>query len=145
MAKETLTRPDKDLVQEQIKKAKQIDTGLQYIVSAHESVQYGATEAAQALYNHRLRRTLEEMDIEQLNKSKQGLRLSLLRDAGVNNIWQVTKLSYSRLCAIDGVGEQSARKILDTARQITENTKASLRIRIEAQNPHETDKGQADF
>ena len=139
MAKETLTRPNKDLVQEQIKKARQIDTGLQYIVSAHESVQYGATEAAQALYNHRLRRTLEEMDIEQLNKSKQGLRLSLLRDAGVNNIWQVTKLSYSRLCAIDGVGEQSARKILDTARQITENTKASLRIRIEAQNPHETD------
>ena len=67
MAKETLVRPDKNLVKEQIKQAKRIDTGLQYIVSAHETAQHGATEAAQALYNHRLQRTLEEMDIEQLN------------------------------------------------------------------------------
>lgn len=139
MAKETVLRPDKDRTKELILLAKRLDTGLQYIVSAHEVAGHGATEAAQALYRHRLRRTLEEMDVEQLNKSKQGLRISLLRDAGVNNVWQVSGMSFSQICSIDGLGEQSAQKILDTARQITENTKASLRIRIEAQDPHETD------
>ena len=139
MAKETVLRPDKNRVKDLINRAKRMDTGLHYTVSSQEAEEQAAAEAAEALYRHRLYRTLEEIDVEQLNKSKQGLRISLLRDAGIHNIRQVNGMSFAQICAIDGIGEQSAQKILDTARQITENTKASLRIRIEAQDPHETD------
>lgn len=140
MGKETIIRPDKNTVQALIRQAKRIDTGLQYIVYGIEVAEHGAKEAAQALYALRLRQTLEQMDVEQLNKSKQGLRISLLRDAGITNIWQVTQLNFTQICMIDGIGEQSAQKIVDTARQIAENTKASVRCRIETREPEQADQ-----
>ena len=139
MAKETVLRPDKEHTKQLIQQTKRSLTGLEYILSGHPAHEEGAREAAQELYRYRLRRSLEEMDVEQLNKGKQGIRVTLLREAGITNLYQVCGMSYSQICAIDGLGEQSAQKILDTAKQIRENTKRTLRIRIEAQDPHETD------
>lgn len=139
MAKEKQIRPDKSKTADLIKQVKRMDTGLQQIAGSYDIFLAGAQENAKALYSHRLQSTLEEMDVEQLNKGKQGIRVSLLREAGVENMYQVSQLRYSQICAMDGLGEQSARKIVDTAKQITENTKKTLRVRLQVNDPHQTD------
>ena len=136
MANEKLSRPN---VKALLSAANDADARLYAIGRQEEVLRTHAMEAAQALYEERVRRTLEQMDIEQIGKSRQGIRVSLLRDAGVTNIWQADQMSEQAICAIDGLGEQSAQKICSTVDQIVDNTRRTIRIRIEAENP-----GQAD-
>ena len=136
MAKEKLNRPQ---VRQLLTAAAHSDSRIIAISSAQDGLRTAARNAAQALYEDRVQRTLEQMDIEQINKSKQGIRISLLRDAGIQTVWQASKLSYQAICNIDGLGQQSASKIQETVRQIVDNTRRTIRIRIEAENPGRTD------
>lgn len=136
MANEKLSRPE---VKTLLAAAAEADARLCALSRREAAHRAAAMQAAQALYEERVRRTLEQMDIEQVNKSRQGIRVSLLRDAGITNVWQASGMSYQAICNIDGLGEQSAQKICDTVRQIVDNTRRTIRIRIEAEHPGQTD------
>lgn len=139
MTKERRNRPDSEHARSMIAAADRIDKRLKAILDS-ESVQYqAARNAAQALFDEHLRQALEKMDVEHINKARQGLRVSLLRSAGAENVHQVSRMSFRQICDIDGLGEQSAWKILDTVKQITENTKQTLRVRIRVDAPGKTD------
>lgn len=99
-----------------------------------------AQTAAQALFDDRMRLELEAMDVEHINNGKQGIRVGLLRDAGVVNVYQASRMGYQQLCAIDGLGEKSARKIGEITGKIIENTKSTIRIRLSVDQPHKTDQ-----
>ena len=122
MAKEKLTRPDPQNTKAMIEVASRIDARLQQIANSEESQRMAAQKAAQALYDATLREALEGMEIEHINKGKQGLRVGLLRSAGVENVYQASQMTFQQICDIDGLGDQSAWKILDTVKQISENT-----------------------
>ena len=139
MAKEKLTRPDAQDTKRMIEMAARIDRRLKAVLDEEAIQRQAAQQAAQSLYNHRIRETLEDMDIEHINKAKQGIRVSLLRDAGVQNVYQVSRMSFQQICDIDGLGDQSAWKIIDTVKQIVENTKDTIRIRIRVDNPSASD------
>lgn len=139
MAKEKLTRPDAQDTKRMIEMAARIDGRLKAVLDEEAIQRQAAQQAAQSLYNHRIRETLEDMDIEHINKAKQGIRVSLLRDAGVQNVYQVSRMSFQQICDIDGLGDQSAWKIIDTVKQIVENTKDTIRIRIRVDNPSASD------
>ncbi len=139
MDNKKITRPDSAALKELMKKATTIDSYLYYHRSSEREMKKNACDAAARLYDERINSALEEMDIEHINKAKQGIRVSLLRNAGINNILQLSKKNYAQLCAIDGIGEQSARKILDTVKQIKENTKNTARIRIQIERPSKVD------
>lgn len=87
-----------------------------------------AQQAAQALYDDRIRTALEQMDVEHINRGKQGIRVGLLREGGIENIWQLSQKSFQELSSIDGLGDQSVRKIQDTVKGIVENTKETGRM-----------------
>ena len=95
--------------------------------------------AAQGLYDAHLRAALQKMEIEHINRAKQGIRISVLREAGVENVWQISQMGYQQICDLDGIGEQTAQKIQDTVQQIVENTKGSLRVRIRAEEKQAED------
>lgn len=95
---------------------------------------------ANNLYNARLKSALEAMEVEHLAKGKQGIRVSLLREAGYTNMYQVSALDYHGICSVEGLGEQSARKILDITKQVVENTKENLKIRINPDCPVKEDE-----
>lgn len=139
MAKEKAIRPDSQHTKTLLETASRIDTRLREAMDSEPVQRRAAQDAAQALFDQRMRSALEEMDIEHINRAKQGIRVSLLRDAGIQNVYQASRLSFSEICAIDGLGEQSAWKILDTVKQITQNTRDTLQIRIQAENPGQTD------
>lgn len=136
---EKVTRPESAAVKQTTAAALQADGQLKAILDARASQQAAVRAAAQGVFDARLRDALQEMDIQQLNKGRQGLRLPLLREAGVENVWQASQMSFRQICDINGLGEQSAEKIQETIRQITENTKESLRVRIRADAPAKED------
>lgn len=100
------------------------------VVGQERFQQQKVHDCAQAVFDDRMRQALEAMEVEQLNKGRQGLRVSLLREAGIENVWQVSQMSYRQICDIDGLGEQSAGKIRSIIDQITENTRSTLRVRL---------------
>ena len=139
MGKERILRPDSGTVKAMMETASRIDAKLQQIAASEEPQRRKTQEAAQRLYDDRIREELEAMDVEHINKGKQGIRVGLLRSSGVETVWQASRLSFQQICDIDGLGEQSALKIRDIIQQIIQNTKDTIRIRIRMENP-----GQAD-
>ena len=140
MATEKILRPETGLVKQLIAEATRIDAGLLAMQSTEKEHRRAAQQAAQALYDDRIRKALEEMDVEHINRGKQGIRVSLLRDSGIENIWRLSQKSFQQLSSIDGMGEQSVRKIQDTVKGIVENTKDTIRIRIRMDNPDPVDE-----
>ena len=140
MGTEKILRPETGLVKQLIAEATRIDAGLLAMQSSEKEHRRAAQQAAQALYDDRIRKALEEMDVEHINRGKQGIRVSLLRDSGIENIWQLSQKSFQQLSSIDGMGEQSVRKIQDTVKGIVENTKDTIRIRIRMDNPDPVDE-----
>ena len=139
MAREKMNRPDSGQIKSMVEIAARIDTRLREVMDSEPTQRRAAQEAAQNLFDDRMRCALEAMDVEHINKAKQGIRVSVLRDAGIQNVYQASKLTFSQICDLDGLGEQSAWKILDTVKQITQNTRQSIRVRIRAENPGKTD------
>ena len=140
MARERYDRPEAGKVKAMVAAATGIDARLGSVIAQEPEQRRCAQIAAQALFQERVRLALQEMDVEHINKGKQGIRVQLLRDAGFVNVYQVSQLSFGRLCAIDGLGERSAEKILGIVREISQNTKQTIRIRIQVEQPGKTDE-----
>lgn len=139
MGTEKILRPEAKEVKAMIAEAVRIDEGLRKIQNTDNDHRATAQKAAQALYDERIKKALEQIDVEHVNRSKQGLRVSLLRNNGIENVWQLSQMTFQQLCDIDGLGDQSARKILDTVESIVENTKETARIRIQLDAPDRVD------
>ena len=131
-----IERPD---AKELILKANTQLAGFKAVIDSESAEREAVRLKAQALFDDRLKGALEAMEVEHLSKGKQGIRVALLRDKGYTNMWQVSKLRFSDICGIEGLGEQSARKILDITKQTVENTKENLRVRINPDYPTDAD------
>ncbi len=131
-----ISRPDAKTL---IAKANAQLAGFKAVIDSEGAERESVRLKAQALFDDRLKTALEAMEVEHLSKGKQGIRVALLRDKGYNNMWQVSKLSYSQICGIEGLGQQSATKILDITKQTVENTKENLRVRINPDYPTNAD------
>lgn len=139
MGSEKILRPDAGTVKAMMEEASRIDGKLRAVCASEEPHRRIAQETAQRLYDDRIREALENMDVEQINKGRQGIRVGLLRSNGVTNVWQASRLSFQQICDINGLGEQSALKIRDIVRQIRQNTENTIRIRIRMENPSHVD------
>lgn len=94
MGKEKILRPDSGTVKAMMETASRIDAKLQQIAASEDPQRRRAQEAAQRLYDDRIREELEAMDVEHINKGKQGIRVGLLRSNGVETVWQTSRLSF---------------------------------------------------
>lgn len=132
-----IERPD---VNNLISLAKAQLAGFKNIVDSESKEIEAVRLCAQNLFDDRLKTALQAMEVEHLSKGKQGIRVALLREKGYNNMWQIKDLSFAQICSIEGLGEQSARKILDITKQTVENTKENLRVRINIDCPAKADE-----
>ena len=130
MAKEKQIRPDSEKVKAMIARVEFLDMRLGAIAGSEESLHTAVRGGASALFEDRVQKALTAMEVEHLNKARQGIRVGLLRDAGIETVWQASRLSFRELCNIDGLGDQTAQKIQEIIRQIEENTRQTLRVRI---------------
>ncbi len=133
------TKPDYKQTKSLIAKAYDIDSKLKNSINSQREEVSAVRSCADNFYKERLRSTLESLDVDMLSQGKQGIRVSNLRNAGINNIYQLSQMSYPRIEAISGIGAQGAKKIYETTNQIVENTKNKLSVRINVDSPEKTD------
>lgn len=116
-----------------------IDVTLKAALDSQKAEISQLRQAADAFWNSRFQAELENMDVEMLAQSKLGIRISCLKDAGIHNIYDLSQFSAVRLEALDGIGEQGAAKICKLTKQIVENTRKKLSVRINVDTPTKAD------
>lgn len=77
---------------------------------------------------------LADIPIEEINRDKRGYRLKALKDAGFNSICDVLKASERALDAVSGISEGAASEIKNLARDMAEEVKRGIRVKITADN-----------
>ena len=112
--------------------ADQRDLALRAMLDAQAAEVSALRKTAEEFYSQKFSRELESMDVELLAQGKQGIRVASLRSAGIANIRQLAACSVPQLEALEGIGRQSAVKIHGLCRQIVENTRKKLTVRIRA-------------
>ncbi|MBQ2756401.1 MAG: DEAD/DEAH box helicase family protein, partial [Oscillospiraceae bacterium] len=132
-------KADHKQVKELIKRAGETETFLRNALDSQKNEIAAVRQAADAFYNERLKNTLEGISVDILAQGKQGIRVSYLKDADITNIYQLSKLSEPVIEAINGIGDQSAKKIYTLTQQIVDNTKKKLSVRINADEPTQGD------
>ena len=93
-----------------------MDKALSNIVVKKQSVENSIRLNYKKLQGVKADKLLEGMDIENININKEGIRVSSLRNAGIHNVFQVSKLTLSQLKSIEGIGEATATKIESNAK-----------------------------
>ena len=74
MAKEKILRPDSHKTKSMLNMASRIETELRAIIDSEQIQRQNAQNAAQKLFDERMKLALEAMDVEHINKAKQGIR-----------------------------------------------------------------------
>ena len=125
-------KPDKKQIKANIRQTQQIDRRLKAALDEERDDLAQLRKAADQFLNAKIQATLESMDVEMLTQGKQKIRISYLRTAGIQNMWQLSKMSRQQLEALNGIGTQGAAAIFDLTKQIVKNAKEKLSVRIQA-------------
>lgn len=133
------SKPDKKQIKNLIKRAQSINEGYKTALEAQKAEIAELRRATDLFYNAKLKAELESMDVDMLSQGKQGIRVSYLKDAGINNIYQLSQLSRVRIEALEGIGAQGAAKIDELAQGIVENTRKKMSVRIDVDSPSKAD------
>lgn len=135
------TKPDYKQVKDLIKQAQAVDNRLKMSLNSQREEIANVRQTADIFYNDKLKSTLESIDVEILAHGKQGIRVQSLKDAGINNIYQLSQMTTPKLQTVNGIGYQSAGKIYSLTQQIADNTKKKLSVRINVDSPTSADDG----
>lgn len=71
-------------------------------------------------------RTLCEIPVESLSRSKSGIRTNILKGSGYTNMWQIYKLNYGGLIAINGIGPKNAENIFAETSRMAREVRAKI-------------------
>lgn len=90
--------------------------------------------AAYKITLNEMYKELDSIPIEEINRDKRGYRLKALKDAGFNSICDVVKASERALDAVSGISEGAANEIKNLARDMEEEVKRGIRVKITVDN-----------
>ena len=132
-------KPDKKQIKRDITQTQLIDNRLKAALDGEREEISRLRKTADLFLNSRIQEALEGMDVEILSQGKQNIRISYLRSAGIQNMWQLSKMSRQQIENLDGIGAQGASVIHDLTKQIAKNTKEKLSVRIQPDTPSPAD------
>lgn len=131
---EKLTRPDGRILRRQVRSVSGALADIERISCATERLEKKIAAAASALADVQTVALLSSMDVEELSRAKKGIRVSALKNAGINDLGQVYAMSRGRLESIDGIGELSAQAIYSAVRSIAGTTRRNIGVRLTAED-----------
>lgn len=77
---------------------------------------------------------LMQMDIEEINLNKEGIRVVLLRDAGYNNVYQLKGKGINELARINGLGLDNCQKIVSNFEKLYNNALETAVVKLDYDN-----------
>ena len=125
------TRPDKASLKAAVSAAEQADKQYQYVVDMAQDCRRKVLQEYRAEKKEAVYELLKKISVEDLNRQKQGIRVSLLKSAHLENIYQVLCAGRQRLVNINGIGEAAADKIMKIARLYYQEAEKKARVRLD--------------
>lgn len=95
---------------------------------------------AATIKDSKLKDLLSKVPVEELGKDKTGLRIGLLKDHGIENVWEVYALDKKSLVAISGIGEKTAQVLKEEAKRLAVTARDTIKISLSLDD---IDKDQA--
>ena len=130
-----MTRPDKAQLSKMIHDLEAADKKLAAITSEQEIWKGKVFSSYHALQREAAEEKLREIPVEELNRDKSGIRIQLLRDHGITSVADLSDMTAEQLSAsIDGIGPESARKILDKTAELRESSLKYARVRLDGKS-----------
>lgn len=86
--------------------------------------------AADGLVAQEVLNILRDIPVEELNRDRGGLRIKNLRDAGYNNIADVSTTNVHALASINGISQDAAYTIKRIAQDFTNKARKDTKIRL---------------
>ncbi len=121
-------------IKENSRVCQKLDKSMSDIVVKKQTVENDIRLYYKKLQNLQTEKILGGMDIENINIDKDGIRVGILRNAGINTILQASKMSATQLQTIEGIGEATAAKIESNARLLRMSTEKSAQVILTADN-----------
>lgn len=119
------------------KQTRQMREGFEQAVAdlcAIEQSQQNAAQEIRALTKAALEErqdaALREIDVEQLNAGKNGIRVSALRKAGINHLAQLQGKTQHQIEMVPGIGPDNAQKIYAAMKALTARLKQDGAVRF---------------
>ena len=105
---------------------------LEEIVSAAKTAHDEALSASDALAAAEGKKLLKDIPVEELARTRKGIRVKTLRDNGYETIADVSAASVRKLTAINGISQDAAEQILDAVKEINATASKGVKIRLSA-------------
>ncbi len=100
--------------------------GKKQIIENNIRVQYKKLQAIQ------VDKVLQDMEIENINMDKDGIRVASLKNAGIDNMLQISKMSVIQLKSVEGIGDATATKIEKNAKLLRTTIEKSTQLKLDA-------------
>ena len=73
---------------------------------------------------------LRQMDVEELNREKEGIRTKLLREAGYGNLADIHKADVFSLSAVKGISQEMAERCKEMTEQLSASLAQGAKVRL---------------
>lgn len=105
-----------------------LDNEIGSIVSKKQELEEKIRSIYRTLQQEKAIHMLGEMDIENLNIDKEGIRISALRNASIQNVGQLYGKTSAQIQQINGIGEAMADKIVTNTNALLEQCVDNARV-----------------
>lgn len=122
------------------RQAKKEEKRLRKLIGSEKEYTAKVRTDSEKLLARQITEDLKSIPVEELSKAKEGIRVQALKDAGITNIYQLRNMSVSRLSAIKGIGEVSAKAIVKNVKKIEQSAISNGTVRINADKPSRQDE-----
>lgn len=116
-----------------VARAQTLRSGLSEALAAPDIRRKAARSAYEALRKEMARQQVDAMPLSRLKETTQGrLRLTAIETAGYRTVGAAAAAGVSRLQELNGVGPQTASRVVAAARQVEAAMSQSVRVRFDA-------------
>lgn len=129
-----LQRPDTGKLKIAVSALRQAVDRLEHIRRDSKALEKEIKKAADAMAEGQLNELLRGMSVDELNRDKRGIRVSALKNAGIENLGQLYNRSRSSLESIGGIGQSNAALIYNTVQTIASTARKGIRLRLSAED-----------
>lgn len=119
-------------IKQSIATLKQLDKMLAVLVSSKVEQVGNVKNCYDSLRLGDVTKVLEQIDIENINVDKDGIRVAALKKAGITNIAKLSRYSKMQLKGIGGIGDAMANKIVNNAELIKRNALKKIFVPLTA-------------
>lgn len=133
----SIKKPDKKRIHDITSRAVSIKGKLNRIAGDSLVDAKKITEACEALKGKEICETASNIPVEQLSQFKKGLRISALKNSGINSIFDVFQVGVNGLSQIYGISEDSAYVLYYAAEEIIRTIIENTQLHIDINNKNE--------